>query len=197
MEYTRLGRTGLKVSRLCLGCMTFGREIDEAASLPIIQRALDEGVNFFDTANVYGNGASEEIVGRALKGVRQSIVLASKVYGQAGPGVNDRGLSRYHIMRAVEDSLRRLQTDHIDLYQVHRWDAETRTFAHAGGIVILTPAGVISQYYYGIEYEINPWMHKDQPTETALAVQQWRRLRDTYLELGHTVEQIDPIPGLP
>lgn len=125
MEYTRLGRTGLKVSRLCLGCMTFGREIDEAASLPIIQRALDEGVNFFDTANVYGNGASEEIVGRALKGVRQSIVLATKVYGQAGPGVNDRGLSRYHIMRAVEDSLRRLQTDHIDLYQVHRWDADT------------------------------------------------------------------------
>ena len=125
MEYTRLGRTGLKVSRLCLGCMTFGREIDEAASLPIIQRALDEGVNFFDTANVYGNGASEEIVGRALKGVRQSIVLASKVYGQVGSGVNDRGLSRYHIMRAVEDSLRRLQIDHIDLYQVHRWDAET------------------------------------------------------------------------
>src|SRR5206468_5973621 len=78
MEYTRLGRTGLKVSRLCLGCMTFGREIDEAASLPIIQRALDEGVNFFDTANVYGNGASEAIVGKALKGHRQSIVLASK-----------------------------------------------------------------------------------------------------------------------
>ncbi|MBI5878018.1 MAG: aldo/keto reductase [Chloroflexi bacterium] len=125
MEYTRLGRTGLKVSRLCLGCMTFGREIDEPASIPIIQRALDEGVNFFDTANVYGNGASEEITGRALKGVRQSIVLASKVYGQIGKGVNDRGLSRYHIMQAVEDSLRRLQTDHIDLYQVHRWDVET------------------------------------------------------------------------
>ncbi len=125
MEYTNLGRTGLKVSRLCLGCMTFGREIDEAASQPIIHCALDRGVNFFDTANVYGNGASEEIVGRALKGVRPSIVLASKVYGHMGPGVNDRGLSRYHIMRAIEDSLRRLQTDHIDLYQVHRWDAET------------------------------------------------------------------------
>lgn len=125
MEYTNLGRTGLKVSRLCLGCMTFGREIDEAASLPIIQRALDEGVNFFDTANVYGNGASEEIVGRALKGIRHTIVLATKVFGQAGKGVNDRGLSRYHIMQAVEDSLRRLQTDHIDLYQVHRWDADT------------------------------------------------------------------------
>jgi aryl-alcohol dehydrogenase-like predicted oxidoreductase len=125
MEYTNLGRTGVKVSRLCLGCMTFGREIDEAASQPIIQRALDEGVNFFDTANVYGNGASEEIVGRALKGVRHSIVLATKVFGQMGKGPNDRGLSRYHIMQAVEASLRRLQTDHIDLYQVHRWDAGT------------------------------------------------------------------------
>ncbi|MEP7198844.1 MAG: aldo/keto reductase [Chloroflexota bacterium] len=125
MEYTNLGRTGLKVSRLCLGCMTFGREIDEAASLPILHRALDAGVNFFDTANVYGNGASETIVGRALKDVRQSIVLASKVYGQMGQGVNERGLSRYHIMQAVEDSLRRLQTDHLDLYQVHRWDADT------------------------------------------------------------------------
>ncbi|MBI1802451.1 MAG: aldo/keto reductase [Chloroflexi bacterium] len=126
MEYTNLGRTGLKVSRLCLGCMTFGREIDEEASLPIIRCALEQGVNFFDTANVYGNGASEEIVGRALKGVRHSIVLASKVFGQMGAGVNERGLSRYHIMNAVEDSLRRLQTDHLDLYQVHRWDAETR-----------------------------------------------------------------------
>jgi aryl-alcohol dehydrogenase-like predicted oxidoreductase len=125
MEFTNLGRTGLKVSRMCLGCMTFGREIDEATSLPIIQRALDAGINFFDTANVYGNGASETIVGGALKGVRQSIVLASKVYGQMGNGVNDRGLSRYHIMQAVEESLRRLQTDHIDLYQVHRWDAAT------------------------------------------------------------------------
>src|ERR1700694_5425217 len=124
MEYTNLGRTGVKVSRMCLGCMTFGREIDEAASLPIMQRALDAGINFFDTANVYGNGASETIVGKALKASRQSIVLASKVYGQMGPGVNDRGLSRYHIMQAVEDSLRRLQTDHIDLSQVHRWDAD-------------------------------------------------------------------------
>ncbi|TMC55825.1 MAG: aldo/keto reductase [Chloroflexi bacterium] len=125
MEYTNLGRTGVKVSRLCLGCMTFGREIDEPASQPIIQCALDQGVNFFDTANVYGNGASESIVGRALKGVRQSIVLATKVYGQMGPGVNDRGLSRVHIMRAIEDSLRRLQTDYVDLYQVHRWDDDT------------------------------------------------------------------------
>ena len=107
MEYTNLGRTGVKVSRMCLGCMTFGREIDEAASLPIMQRALDAGINFFDTANVYGNGASETIVGKALKASRHSIVLASKVYGQMGTGVNDRGLSRYHIMQAVEDSLQR------------------------------------------------------------------------------------------
>ena len=125
MEYAKLGRTGLKVSRLGLGCMTFGREIDEAAALPIIKRALDAGVNFFDTANVYGNGASEMIVGRALKGERDAIVLATKVFGQTGKGPNDRGLSRYHIMQAIEDSLRRLQTDHVDLYQVHRWDSDT------------------------------------------------------------------------
>jgi len=125
MDFTRLGRTGLKVSRLCLGTMNFGPITSEADSFKVMDSALEYGINFFDTANVYGNGASETIVGKALKASRHSIVLASKVYGQMGMGVNDRGLSRYHIMRAVEDSLRRLQTDHIDLYQVHRWDADT------------------------------------------------------------------------
>lgn len=125
MDYILLGRTGLQVSPICLGCMTFGREIDEAASLPILQRALDAGINFFDTADVYNNGASEQIVGRALKEVREHVVIASKFYGAMGQTPNDRGASRYHIMNAIEGSLRRLQTDHIDLYQIHRFDPNT------------------------------------------------------------------------
>jgi aryl-alcohol dehydrogenase-like predicted oxidoreductase len=130
MEYTHLGRTGLKVSRLCLGTMAFGRLADEAESYQIMDRALELGINFFDTANVYGRppiGNTEEIIGRWLAqgGRREQIVLATKVFGQAGPGENDRGLSAYHIRQACEDSLRRLQTDHIDLYQMHHVDRET------------------------------------------------------------------------
>ncbi len=125
MEYRRLGNTGLHVSAIVLGCMTFGRDIDEAAARPIIQRALDAGINFFDTADVYGQGASEEIVGRALKDVRDKIVLATKVFGKMGEAPNDQGASRYHIMNAIEASLRRLQTDHVDLYQIHRFDPST------------------------------------------------------------------------
>lgn len=125
MEYRQFGRTGLRVSPICLGCMTFGREIDEAASRTIIQRALEAGINFFDTADVYGRGASEEIVGRALHEARGRVVLATKFYGPMGQGPNDRGGSRYHVMDAAEASLRRLQTDHIDLYQMHHFDPET------------------------------------------------------------------------
>jgi aryl-alcohol dehydrogenase-like predicted oxidoreductase len=105
--------------------MTFGRELDAAGAAPIIRRALDAGINFFDTADVYGHGASEEITGAALKGVRQRVVITSKVYGQMGDAPNDRGASRYHIQESVENSLRRLQTDHIDLYQIHRFDPDT------------------------------------------------------------------------
>lgn len=125
MEYRQFGRTGLRVSPICLGCMTFGRELDAAGAAPIIRRALDAGINFFDTADVYGRGASEEITGAALKGVRQRVVITSKVYGQMGDAPNDRGASRYHILESVENSLRRLQTDHIDLYQIHRFDPDT------------------------------------------------------------------------
>ncbi len=131
MEYRRLGATGLKVSELCLGCMTFGRETDEATARKIVDRFIDLGGNFLDTANVYAAGASEEITGRIIKDRRQSVVLATKVRFNAniflGKPVppNDIGLSRRHILAEVERSLRRLQTDYIDLYQVHSWDFET------------------------------------------------------------------------
>ena len=133
MEYVRLGRTGLKVSRLILGCMTYGDPkwsawvLDEAGSRPFIRRALDLGVTTFDTADMYSNGASEEILGRAIKDwtTRQHMVIATKLHNPMGPEPNNRGLSRKHIFEAVDASLRRLQTDYIDLYQIHRFDYET------------------------------------------------------------------------
>ena len=131
MQYVRLGRTGLKVSRLCLGTMNFGPLTTERDSFAIMDRALDLGINFFDTANVYGwktgEGVTEQIVGRWLAhggGRRQRLVLATKVYGRMGDGPNDRGLSASHIRCACEASLRRLQTDHLDLYQMHHIDRE-------------------------------------------------------------------------
>jgi len=132
MQYTHLGRTGLLVSRLCLGTMAFGPQADEAESFRIMDRALDLGVNFFDTANVYGwklgEGVTEQIIGRWLAqggGRREKIVLATKVYNKMGEWPNERGLSAYHIRKAAEDSLRRLQTDHIDLYQMHHVERST------------------------------------------------------------------------
>ena len=134
MDYVRLGGTGLKVSKICLGCMSFGEPnesrpwaIDEETSRPIIQRALDLGINFFDTANVYNNGVSEEITGRALRDFapRDEVVIATKVFGVMGPGPNDHGLSRKHILSSIDASLKRLGTDYVDLYQIHRWDNET------------------------------------------------------------------------
>ena len=125
MDYRTLGRAGVEVSPLCLGCMNFGGPTSEEDSIRIIERALDAGINFIDTANVYNDGVSEEIVGKALRGRRDQVVLATKVHGTRGPGPNDSGNSRYHILREVENSLRRLQTDHIDLYQLHRPDPKT------------------------------------------------------------------------
>jgi len=126
MDIVRLGRSGLKVSRICLGTMTFGAGADEATSFDLMDRFTELGGTFLDTANVYNGGRSEEIVGRWIKerGVRDRVVLATKVYGATGTGPNEAGLSRLHIHRAVEASLRRLQTDVIDLYQTHRWDFE-------------------------------------------------------------------------
>lgn len=122
MEYRPLGRTGVMVSSLCLGVMNFGGVTNTEDSIVMIDRAIDAGINFIDTANVYNAGESEVVLGKALKanGKRDAIVLATKVNGAMGNGLNDRGISRYHLIKACEDSLRRLQTDHIDLYQLHR-----------------------------------------------------------------------------
>jgi aryl-alcohol dehydrogenase-like predicted oxidoreductase len=134
MEYTRLGSTGLKVSRLCLGAMTYGSKkwrewvLEEEESRPFLRRALEAGINFFDTADVYSNGVSEEILGRALKDFgpsRDRLVIATKVHGPMGDDPNQRGLSRKHILHSIDASLKRLGTDYVDLYQIHRFDYET------------------------------------------------------------------------
>lgn len=133
MQYVNLGRSGLKVSRICLGMMTYGASqwrdwvLDENEARPIIQRAVEMGINFFDTANMYSRGVSEEVTGCALRDFarRDEIVLATKVYFSTGEGPNMGGLSRKHILSEVENSLRRLETDYIDLYQIHRWDYTT------------------------------------------------------------------------
>ncbi|MEX3964861.1 aldo/keto reductase [Paraburkholderia sp. EG286B] len=135
MDYVRFGSTGLQVSRLCLGCMTYGVAergthpwtLGEDASRPLIRQALDAGINFFDTANTYSDGTSEEIVGRALRDFvkRDDIVLATKVYNRMRPGPNGQGLSRKAILTEIDHSLKRLGTDYVDLYQIHRWDYNT------------------------------------------------------------------------
>jgi aryl-alcohol dehydrogenase-like predicted oxidoreductase len=125
MEYKRLGNTGLKVSPICLGTMNYGDPVSEEEAIRIVNDAIEAGVNFIDTADMYSGGKSEEIVGKAVKGKRDSMVIATKVCGKSGPGPNDRGLSRKHIMQAVEGSLKRLQTDYIDLYYAHTPDYDT------------------------------------------------------------------------
>jgi len=132
MEYSRLGRTGLKVSRLCLGTMNFGPHASETDSHAVMDKALELGINFIDTANVYGwktgEGITEQIVGRWFSqggNRRENVVIATKVFGKMGDGVNERRLSAYHIRQACENSLKRLQTDHIDIYQMHHVDRET------------------------------------------------------------------------
>jgi len=140
MDYVNLGQTGMKVSRICLGCMSYGApatgelkggrhawSLDEEASQPFLKQALDLGINFFDTANVYSSGASEEVLGRFLKRTvrRESVVVATKVHGPMRDEPNGRGLSRKAIFHEIDESLRRLGTDYVDLYQIHRWDYDT------------------------------------------------------------------------
>ncbi|MBM4426742.1 MAG: aldo/keto reductase [Chloroflexi bacterium] len=134
MQYVNLGKTGMKVSRLCLGMMTYGSKtwrewiLTEEESKPFVKKALDAGINFFDTADVYSLGESEKITGNVLRhfGVkRQNVIVATKVHGRLSDDINDRGLSRKHIMDAIDNSLKRLQMDYVDLYQIHRWDYNT------------------------------------------------------------------------
>ncbi len=134
MQYTNLGKTGMKVSRLCLGMMSYGSKqwrewvLEEEEAKPFIKRALDAGINFFDTADVYSVGESEKVTGSLLKSLgvkRESVVVATKVFNQMSDEVNDRGLSRKHIMDSIDSSLKRLQMDYVDIYQIHRWDYGT------------------------------------------------------------------------
>jgi 1-deoxyxylulose-5-phosphate synthase len=150
MDYVRLGSSGLKVSRICLGMMSYGDRsrrawhLDEEGAEPIVRRAVEAGVTFFDTADMYDDGASEEVTGRLLGRLferRDDYVLATKVYYPTGPGPNDGGLSRKHVLAAIDASLRRLSTDHVDLYQVHRWDYETPIEETMGALHDVVRAG--------------------------------------------------------
>jgi aryl-alcohol dehydrogenase-like predicted oxidoreductase len=150
MEYVRLGATGLKVSRICLGMMSYGDPgwrdwvLPEDRAEPFVRRAAEAGINFFDTADVYSLGVSEEVTGRLLRSVfghREDYVLATKVHGVMGPGPNDRGLSRKHILAGIDNSLRRLGVDYVDLYQIHRWDPHTPIEETMGALHEVVQAG--------------------------------------------------------
>jgi aryl-alcohol dehydrogenase-like predicted oxidoreductase len=150
MDYARLGASGLKVSRICLGMMSYGDRssrawhLDEDTGEPIVRRAVEAGVTFFDTADMYDDGVSEEVTGRLLSRLfarRDDYVLATKVFYPMGPGPNDGGLSRKHVLAAIDASLRRLGTDHVDLYQVHRWDPETPIEETMGALHDVVRAG--------------------------------------------------------
>jgi aryl-alcohol dehydrogenase-like predicted oxidoreductase len=144
MDYRQLGRTGLRVSELCLGAMTFGREATEEDSIKLLERFVEAGGNFIDTADVYGKGTSEEILGRWLKDKsRDDFVIATKVRFRTGPGTNDIGLSRKHILAGIDNSLRRLNTDYVDLYQIHEWDAATPLEETLDALNALVTAGKV------------------------------------------------------
>ncbi len=152
MDYVNLGRTGIKVSRICLGCMTYGspkwREwvLDDNASRPFFRQAWEAGINFFDTADIYSDGASEEVLGRALRELaipREQVVVATKVFNPMGPSTNERGLSAKHIRHAIDASLKRLQLDHLDLYQIHRFDPTTPIEETLGALDATVKAGKV------------------------------------------------------
>jgi aryl-alcohol dehydrogenase (NADP+) len=152
VDYVNLGRTGIKVSRVCLGCMTYGSPawrpwvLDEEQSRPFFRRAWDAGINFFDTADMYSDGASEEVLGRALRDLavpREQVVVATKVFNPTGPTPNERGLSAKHVRHAIDASLRRLQLDYVDLYQIHRFDPTTPVEETLGALDAAVRAGKV------------------------------------------------------
>jgi aryl-alcohol dehydrogenase-like predicted oxidoreductase len=166
MDYVYLAKTGVRVSELCLGTMTFGKEADEALSRAIMDRAFDAGINFFDTANIYNKGLTEEIVGRWMGKRRDDLVLASKAHFPTGDGLNDRGSSRRHVVRAVEDSLRRLQTDRLDILYLHHWDEHTALEESLAALTWLVQQGKV--LYCGVS-NFSAWQ-----TMKALAIAQLR-----------------------
>ena len=154
LEYRLLGRTGVRVSSLCLGTMTFGNEADDIASRAIMDRCVDAGINFFDTANVYNKGRTEEIVGRWLPSHRDRIVLATKAYFPVGEGPLQRGASRRHLVREAEASLRRLQTDWLDIFYIHHWDSDTALEESLGALDTLIQQGKV---LYGAVSNFSAW----------------------------------------
>src|SRR5258707_10857452 len=150
MQYVNLAHSDIRVSRICLGCMTYGSSkwrpwvLDEEASLPFFRRAWEAGINFFDTADMYSDGVSEEVLGKALRELsipREQVVVATKVFNPMGPGANQRGLSAKHIRHAIDASLRRLNLDYVDLYQIHRFDPKTPIEETLGALEAAVRAG--------------------------------------------------------
>ena len=187
MEYRRLGDTGLMVSELCLGCMTFGREADEEASRGLVARFLEAGGNFVDTADVYTKGVSEEITGRAIKGVRDDVVLATKVRFPMGEGPNDVWLSRKHVIGGCEDSLRRVGTDYLDLYQVHCWDGATPLEETLSALSDLVRAGKVR--YVGVS-NFTAWqLMKSVSLSDALGFERFVCLQPQYSLVERNIER--------
>ena len=200
MDYINLGTTGAKVSRLCLGMMTYGssswREwvLEEDASKPLIRRAVEAGINFFDTADMYSVGVSEEITGRALKefaGARENVVIATKVFNPMGDGPNDRGLSRKHIMAAADASLKRLGVDYIDLYQIHRFDPQTPIEETVQALGDLVRAGKV--LYLGASSMYTWQFLKMLETQRLLGVARFVTMQNHY-NLVYREEEREMIP---
>jgi aryl-alcohol dehydrogenase-like predicted oxidoreductase len=200
MDYVRLGTSGLKVSRICLGMMSYGDpasrawHLDEDAAEPIVRRAVEAGVTYFDTADMYSDGASEAITGRLLGRLfarRDDYVLATKVYYPMGPGPNDGGLSRKHVLAAIDASLRRLGTDHVDLYQVHRWDAQTPIEETMGALHDVVRAG--KTRYIGASAMFAWQLAKAQFTSERRGLTRFVSMQDHY-NLVYREEEREMIP---
>ncbi|SHN46943.1 aldo/keto reductase [Cryptosporangium aurantiacum] len=187
MEYRYLGRSGTTVSELCLGAMTFGREADEPDSRRMLDAYADAGGNFIDTADVYGGGASEEITGRWLKGRdRDQWVIATKVRFPTGPGVNDVGLGRKHLIASIDASLRRLQTDYVDLYQIHGWDRATPLEETLSTLDALVTAGKVR--YLGASNVTGWQLQKALDLSRALGYERFLTLQPQYNLLARATE---------